>query len=97
MSVYVDPPAWPLGRMKMCHMISDSDDELHAMADKIGVARGWFQGWDKHKYGHYDICKSKRTIAIKYGAIEIDRRTCVKIVARMSEARTAAVKGDRNG
>jgi hypothetical protein len=49
-------------RMKMSHMIADSEEELHAMADKIGVARRWYQG------DHYDICKSKRAIAIMNGA-----------------------------
>jgi hypothetical protein len=28
----------------MCHMIADSVKKLYAMADKIGVARKWFQG-----------------------------------------------------
>jgi hypothetical protein len=57
MTIYVDSPCWPLGRMVMCHMMSDNLNELHAMADKIGVARRHFQG------DHYDICKAKRALA----------------------------------
>jgi allophanate hydrolase subunit 1 len=52
-------------------MLADSIEELHQMADKIGISRRWFQ--DK-KYKHYDICKSKRSLAISYGAIEINRK-----------------------
>jgi hypothetical protein len=50
-------------------MIADTIDELHAMADEIGVARRWFQG------DHYDICKAKRALAVRFGAVELDRRT----------------------
>lgn len=70
MSVYVDNMRAPLGRMKMCHMIADTSDELHAMAAKIGVARKWCQSEGTHRE-HYDIALSKRGVAVKYGAIEI--------------------------
>ena len=43
--------------MKMCHMLADTLDELHAMADRIGVARRHFQ--TDSSAPHYDICKSK--------------------------------------
>lgn len=39
MAVYVDHYRAQYGLMKMSHMIADTPDELHAMADKIGVAR----------------------------------------------------------
>ena len=43
MTVYVDNMQASYGRMKMCHMVADSTDELLAMADRIGVARKWLQ------------------------------------------------------
>jgi hypothetical protein len=66
MSVYVDDMNAKFGRMTMCHMIADSPDELHAMADKIGVARKWYQG------DHYDICLSMKAKAIALGAVEVE-------------------------
>lgn len=77
MTVYVDKAIWSLGRMKMCHMISDSEDELHSMADKIGVARKHYQV--NSRYRHYDVCKSKRELAVKFGAKEISSKELVKI------------------
>lgn len=68
--VYVDGMRARLGRMVMCHMLADTDDELHAMADRIGVARRWVQ---RDRYGlHYDIGLAKRALAVKNGAKEID-------------------------
>lgn len=68
MTVYVDDMRANYGRMIMCHMIADTEAELHAMADLIGVNRKWYQG------DHYDIALSKRDIAIELGAIEITWR-----------------------
>ena len=68
MTVYVDDMRARYGRMVMCHMIADTEEELHAMASKIGVARRWYQG------DHYDICLAKRELAIKLGAVEVTMR-----------------------
>jgi hypothetical protein len=75
MAVYVDDMEAQFGRMKMCHMIADSDEELHAMAQKIGVQRKWHQAPPKHD-SHYDICLSKKAAAIAAGAIPITYRQC---------------------
>jgi len=82
-SVYVDAPIWGFGRMKMCHMIADTPDELHAMADLIGVERRWFQQPPKASFWHYDIAKSKRTLAVAAGAIECDRNAFVANLRRI--------------
>lgn len=63
--VYVDDFYAPYTRMIMCHMIADSLEELHEMADKIGMTREWFQG------DHYDISKTLRKKAVALGAREI--------------------------
>jgi hypothetical protein len=43
------------------------------MADRIGVAREWIQKAGTAEE-HYDICKTKRALAITAGATQIDQR-----------------------
>ena len=83
MAVYVDDMAAPFGRMVMFHMVADTDDELHAMADRIGVARRWHQK-PGTPHSHYDICKAKRAQAVAHGAVEIDRAGLVAVIKRKS-------------
>lgn len=83
MAVYVDDPIHPFGRMKMCHMWADTEDELFGMADRIGVARKWVQRPPKASWLHFDIAKSKRALAVQHGAIECDRYECAAHVARL--------------
>lgn len=68
----------------MCHMLADTTDELHSMADKIGIARKWYQA--QASTPHYDICKAKRALAVQLGAIEVDRRQLVSIIRRLRTA-----------
>jgi hypothetical protein len=74
--VYIDNHNAKLGRMIMCHMIADTDEELYEMVDKIGVNGKW-----KHN-GHYDICLKKKKLAIKYGAVEVSCKELAKISLR---------------
>jgi hypothetical protein len=76
MTVYVDDMCAHFGRLIMCHMIADTEAELHAMADAIGVARRWYQR------DHYDIALSKRAQAVALGAQEITWRDCGLMTVR---------------
>jgi hypothetical protein len=58
-----------------CHMMSDDLtpaglDELHAMAELIGLPRRSFQ--DKPRYPHYDLRPDKRELALAYGAQAVE-------------------------
>lgn len=84
MAVYVDAAMRGFGRMIMCHMLADTPAELHAMADRIGVARRHYQSPAKASFPHYDICKAKRVLAIAAGAREISRQ---ELGAHMKETK----------
>ena len=81
MSVYVDHARNRFGRMLMNHMIADTLDELHAMADRIGVARSWFQ--KRASFPHYDICEARRDDALARGAVAVTARELVSIIRRL--------------
>lgn len=90
MTVYVDDmylyPMGRFGRMKMSHMITDQylPDELHVMADTIGLNRKWYQG------DHYDVSMEYRDRAIKAGATAITLRELGQITSKMRRHRAAA-------
>ena len=71
--VYVDDAKHPFGRMLMCHMVADSTWELLTMADILGLSIRYTQhpGTEKE---HFDICQSKRALAINKGAVPISQR-----------------------
>jgi hypothetical protein len=73
MAVYVDNMFATCRHMKMCHMIADTSQELIQMADKIGVKRKWIQKEGTYQE-HFDICTSKRLLALENGAVEITMR-----------------------
>lgn len=81
MAVYVDPlmnHGWVLrGRATpSCHMFADTLDELHAMAEKIGMKQSWFQEGSSG-LKHYDLTKSLREAAVAAGALELGRNDAV--------------------
>lgn len=82
MSVYVDTARNRFGTMIMCHMWADTAEELHAMAAAIGMRRAWYQAPDAPRpasFPHYDVCLSRRSQAIRLGAVEVCRAEAVRI------------------
>lgn len=79
--VLVGTMEFPFRRMVMFHMACEDLDALHEMADKIGVDRRWFQ--DKPGHPHYDICRSKKVLAMKHGAKEVNDRDIVRMHQRV--------------
>lgn len=76
MTVYVDNAAIfaKVGRYNTTwfHLWADTENELHEFALKLGLRRSYFQGPPKHRIWHYDITASKRPLAIRLGAIEVE-------------------------
>lgn len=91
MTVYVDDMFASYGRMKMCHLFADSQQELLEFVDKIGVQRKWIQHAGTIRE-HFDICSSKRDKAIAIGAKAISYPGDVKLLI---DKRKAAIKEAR--
>jgi hypothetical protein len=85
MSVYVDDQRNAFGRMQMCHMIADNTYELLKMVDAIGIDRKWIQKPGTYKE-HFDICISKRKLAVLAGAVELTANELGrKLIAKRKE------------
>ena len=87
MTVLVDPAVWPWRDRRWAHLVSDeSYDELHAMAEALGVPRKAFQG------DHYDIPSEYRVRAIDRGATPVSSRELIRRLIdsglRLRKART---------
>lgn len=80
--VYVDnfytTGAGNYGRMKMSHMIADTKEELLKMAKSIGMREEWIQDEGTPRE-HFDVSISRRKLAIKLGAKEINFRDLAKM------------------
>lgn len=93
MTVYVDPlvtHGWRFRGVptKSCHMLTDGPlEELHAMAEAIGLKRAWFQEAPPASFPHYDLTPSRRAAAVAAGAVELDRRGLVDLLRKLRAAR----------
>lgn len=81
MAVYVDSMQSPYRSMIMCHMMADTTEELIAMADKIRVRRKWIQDAGTPRE-YFDICLTKRRLAILNGAKELGWRGMSQLLER---------------
>jgi hypothetical protein len=58
-------------------MLADTIEELHAMADVIGLKREWFQ---PKSTPHYDVSITMRVRALQHGALVADRAKVVELI-----------------
>ena len=76
--VLVDEARWPWRGRRWAHLVSDSNyDELHELAQSIGLRRISFQG------DHYDVDETDRARALAAGAAPVNSR---ELVRRLKEA-----------
>jgi hypothetical protein len=97
MTVYVDALeewGWKLrGRtVASCHIFTDALDlaELHQMAVRIGMKLEWFQ--QSRNAPHYDLTKSRRDLAVHFGAVEVGRRDGSRIRRERRELAASSAK-----
>ncbi len=67
-----------------CHLLADTDQELHEFAAKLGLRREWAQG--KGMLVHYDLMPSKRAEAIKRGAVPMGNQEIHVLLSRRRAA-----------
>jgi len=72
MTLLVDEPIWPFRGELWCHLVSDTSyDELHALADQLGIPRRAFQG------DHYDVPARMRDTVVALGAQPVSGRELI--------------------
>lgn len=82
MAVYVDDAQIPLGRMKMCHMLADTREELEGMIRAIKLPSSARIQQPGQANEHVDISMTYRAKAVKEGAVELSSRDLVKLIRR---------------
>lgn len=76
MTVYVDdlhkyPTKLRIFMDGSCHLMAETEEELHAFAERLHLLGAWFQK------DHYDLTPAKRALAIRLGAVQITSREMV--------------------
>ncbi|MFN3854507.1 MAG: DUF4031 domain-containing protein [Phreatobacter sp.] len=93
MAVYVDEPIWHWQGLRWCHLLADTEEELHRFAARLGVHRLVYQGPPKTTAPHYDLTGFERRRAIALGATVASRQEIVAVFRRVRVARPADSSG----
>ena len=95
MTVYVDDAVTLWRGRRWAHLMADTLDELHAMAERLGVPRRAFQ--DKRSGAHYDLTEELRGQALRLGAVAISRhrdRDQVRAIIRIARSQWSGLRTD---
>jgi hypothetical protein len=74
-----------------CHLFADSEDELLAFAQKIGLQRRWLQHRGLYTV-HFDLTVNMRRVAVGRGASSLTWREGVIVRRALREAREATAE-----
>lgn len=78
MTVYLD---------SMGHLWSPDRDALHALAQRAGLRREWFQ--DRPRLYHYDaMTATKRAACLRAGAVSVTPRRLIALIQATDGAET---------
>jgi 2-hydroxychromene-2-carboxylate isomerase len=102
----VDPALWEWRGKLWCHLTADSERELHAFAQRLGMRRAWFQHKARAPWqDHYDLTEGKRAQALALGAVELDfdeagrrysrRRLLFGVLEDLCDRHQIAVRADQ--
>ncbi len=99
MACYVDTarayPGAGLRYTHFCHLLADTQDELHEMAERLGIPRRFFQ--DHPWRWHHDLPAHLRAKAVELGARELTLHEVGALLrARRSEVRAGAAATGRS-
>ena len=75
--IYVDQAREREGNATISHLLADSLEELHGMADRIGLNPSAFH---PGSIPYYDCAQGKRQQAIKFGAVVIGRQKVRELI-----------------
>jgi hypothetical protein len=74
------------------HLTADTEDELHELAQKLGIPRRAFQHKPgKPQFDHYDVPDELREKAIELGAIALEWREAAKLRKRKNPDKSDSV------
>ena len=90
----------PNGRVqhtsRWSHLFADTQEELHAFAERLGLRRSYFQGGPEHgRLWHYDVTEGKRCQAIRLGASPVTAFEAVEIMHERDAKAERAKRADQ--
>jgi hypothetical protein len=90
-SVYVDDWRQParVGPVtgRWSHLLADTEPELHAFAERLGLKQAWYQRHRRHPaLNHYDVTEPTRLEAIALGAVPLTWRETGRLIRKWRRA-----------
>ncbi|HEX3793544.1 MAG TPA: DUF4031 domain-containing protein [Acidimicrobiales bacterium] len=78
------------------HLLADSEEELHALAEQLGIPR---RGYQRHRrspaLNHYDLPERYREQAIELGAVPVTWRQMARLTREWRRADAPPARPDQ--